>query len=53
ICPLILGGNTAPSPVAGTGFLSNLAPKLQLLEVSMVEQEVFLHYRLQKDAEID
>ncbi len=45
ICPLILGGNIAPSPVAGTGFLSNLAPKLQLLEVSTVEQEVFLHYR--------
>jgi len=45
ICPLILGGSTAPSPVGGTGFLSDLAPKLQLLEVSTVEQEVFLHYR--------
>jgi 5-amino-6-(5-phosphoribosylamino)uracil reductase len=46
ICPLILGGNIAPSPVEGTGFLSDLAPKLQLLEVSTVEQEVFLHYRI-------
>ncbi len=46
ICPLILGGSIAPSPVEGTGFLSNLAPKLQLLEVSTVEQEVFLHYRI-------
>ena len=46
ICPLILGGSIAPSPVEGTGFLSDLAPKLQLLEVSTVEQEVFLHYRI-------
>jgi len=48
ICPLILGGSIAPSPVEGTGFLSNLAPKLQLLEVSTIEQEVFLHYRIQE-----
>ena len=46
ICPLILGGSIAPSPVEGTGFLADLAPKLQLLEVSTIEQEVFLHYRI-------
>ena len=51
ICPLILGGNTAPTPVEGKGFLSDLAPKLQLLEVHTVEQEVFLHYRLQRSAD--
>ncbi len=45
ICPLILGGNTAPSPVGDPGFLAGLAPKLQLLEVERVEEEVFLHYR--------
>ncbi|RCJ27334.1 riboflavin deaminase [Nostoc sp. ATCC 43529] len=48
VCPLILGGNNAPTPVDGQGFLSHLAPKLQLLEVNTVEQEVFLHYRLQR-----
>ncbi|XWK91607.1 MAG: RibD family protein [Phormidium sp.] len=48
VCPLILGGENAPTPVAGTGFLTNLAPKLQLLAVERVEQEVFLHYRLQR-----
>lgn len=48
VCPLILGGENAPTPVAGTGFLANLAPKLQLLSVEKVEQEVFLHYRLQR-----
>ncbi|BAZ86198.1 RibD family protein [Dolichospermum compactum] len=46
ICPLILGGSIAPSPVEGTGFLADLAPKLQLLEVSTIEQEVFLYYRI-------
>jgi 5-amino-6-(5-phosphoribosylamino)uracil reductase len=51
VCPLILGGNTAPTPVEGKGFLPYLAPKLQLLEVHTVEQEVFLHYRLQRSAD--
>jgi 5-amino-6-(5-phosphoribosylamino)uracil reductase len=49
VCPLILGGATAPTPVEGTGFLPQLAPKLQLLEVQTVEQEVFLHYRIQRN----
>jgi 5-amino-6-(5-phosphoribosylamino)uracil reductase len=51
VCPLILGGSTAPTPAGGKGFLSDLAPKLQLLEVHTVEQEVFLHYRLQRPAD--
>jgi 5-amino-6-(5-phosphoribosylamino)uracil reductase len=51
ICPLILGGATAPTPVEGQGFLAHLAPRLQLLEVTTVEQEVFLHYRLCRDGE--
>ena len=46
ICPVILGGADAPTPVEGEGFLANLAPKMQLLEVQQVDQEVFLHYRL-------
>jgi 5-amino-6-(5-phosphoribosylamino)uracil reductase len=48
VCPLILGGAIAPTPVAGKGFLAAQAPRLQLLEVRTVEQEVFLHYRLQR-----
>jgi 5-amino-6-(5-phosphoribosylamino)uracil reductase len=35
-----------PAAMEGTGFLADLAPKLQLLEVSTIEQEVFLHYRI-------
>ncbi|KST63095.1 riboflavin deaminase [Mastigocoleus testarum BC008] len=45
ICPLILGGQTAPTPVDGSGFISAIAPRLRLLSVNTVEDEVFLHYR--------
>ncbi len=51
VCPLILGGSTAPTPVEGRGFLPQLAPRLQLVEVCTVEQEVFLHYLLQRPAD--
>ena len=46
ICPLILGGTQAPTPVAGHSWLATAAPHLELLEVCPVEQEVFLHYRV-------
>ncbi|XZN89062.1 MAG: RibD family protein [Microcoleus sp.] len=45
VCPLILGGADAPTPVEGKGFLADLAPKLELLAVKQVGGEVFLHYR--------
>ena len=48
VCPLILGGATAPTPVEGVGFYPALAPRLELLSVQAIEQEVFLHYRLQR-----
>ena len=51
VCPLILGGSTAPSPVDGNGFLAQLAPRLELLEVRTIEQEVFLHYRRQRSGD--
>lgn len=47
ICPLILGGGTAPTPVGGQGFSEQLAPRLELLSAQTIEQEIFLHYRLQ------
>jgi len=48
VCPLILGGATAPTPVEGEGFYSTLAPRLELLSVQTLDQEVFLHYRRQR-----
>lgn len=47
VCPLLLGGATAPTPVGGEGFSSKSARHLELLGVETIEQEVFLHYRLQ------
>jgi 5-amino-6-(5-phosphoribosylamino)uracil reductase len=46
VCPLIFGGVNAPTPVAGDGFLAKLAPKLELLAVNRIGQEIFLNYRL-------
>jgi 5-amino-6-(5-phosphoribosylamino)uracil reductase len=48
ICPVIYGGSAAPSPVSGSGFTPDLAPRLTLLSVDRVEQELFLHYQVQK-----
>jgi 5-amino-6-(5-phosphoribosylamino)uracil reductase len=48
VCPLLLGGAIAPTPVQGAGFLAAVAPRLELLSVERVDQEVFLHYRLQR-----
>jgi 5-amino-6-(5-phosphoribosylamino)uracil reductase len=49
VCPLLLGGAIAPTPVEGIGFPAALAPRLELLSVEAIDQEVFLHYRLQQN----
>ncbi|WRH65456.1 MAG: dihydrofolate reductase family protein [Planktothrix sp. GU0601_MAG3] len=49
ICPLILSGKNSPTPADGEGFLSTVAPRLQLLEVKTLGQEVFLHYQVLTD----
>ncbi|MEC4983833.1 MAG: RibD family protein [Oscillatoria sp. PMC 1068.18] len=48
VCPVILAGTNAPTPVAGIGFTQAEAPKLQLLSVEKIADEVFLHYRRQR-----
>ena len=48
ICPMIYGGSTAPGPVAGVGFTPALAPRLKLLSVEQVEEELFLHYQVDR-----
>jgi 5-amino-6-(5-phosphoribosylamino)uracil reductase len=48
LCPLLIGGETAPTPVDGAGFLVALAPRLQLLSNQTVGDEVFLHYRVRR-----
>lgn len=46
ICPYILGGKNAPTPVEGMGFLSSNAQKLELLSLEQIEQEIFLRYKV-------
>lgn len=46
VCPLLLGGRDAPTPVGGKGILEGMAPRLALLGVKAIGQEVFLHYRV-------
>ncbi len=48
VCPVIYGGGTAPTPVSGAGFTPESAPKLTLLSVERVEQEIFLHYQVNR-----
>jgi 5-amino-6-(5-phosphoribosylamino)uracil reductase len=49
VCPLILGGTNAPTPVAGNGFPAHLAPRLTLLSAETIDQEVLLHYAVKRD----
>ncbi|MGK7897144.1 MAG: RibD family protein [Xenococcus sp. (in: cyanobacteria)] len=49
VCPLILGGKNAPTPVEGMGFLQSQGRKLRLLEVKQIAQEIFLHYQIVKN----
>lgn len=51
VCPLILGGAAAPTPVEGEGFLAAAAPRLELIAHRVVAGEVFLHYRVQPPAQ--
>ncbi|NCJ07382.1 riboflavin deaminase [Synechococcales cyanobacterium C] len=46
VCPLLLGGESAPSPVQGEGFGQDVAPRLELLSSDVQGQEIFLHYRV-------
>lgn len=46
VCPLLLGSKDAPNPVEGAGFSQENAPRLELLSVRQVEQELFLHYKV-------
>ena len=49
VCPLIFGGENAPTPVDGKGFSNKLAPRLKLLETRIVGDEIFLHYKVERN----
>lgn len=45
VCPLLLGGQQAPTPMDGSGLPAAIAPRLRLLSAEARGDEVFLHYR--------
>lgn len=47
VCPLAIGGASAPTPVDGSGFALPAAKPLELLDCQTVGQEIFIHYQLQ------
>ena len=51
VCPLIIGGATSPTPVDGKGFVTEMAPRLELMEIKPIANEVFLHYRVHREGD--
>lgn len=48
ICPLLIGGKNNASLVDGPGFLAHKMPRLKLHTVDRCEDELYLHYFVQK-----
>ncbi|NES98334.1 MAG: riboflavin deaminase [Desertifilum sp. SIO1I2] len=44
VCPVLLGGRDAPTPVSGVGLPAGKG--LELISVEAIAHEVFLHYRV-------
>lgn len=49
VCPLILGGRNAPTPVEGIGLTQEEGKRLRLLEVKQINEEIFLHYQVVRE----
>ena len=47
VCPVLIGGKAAPTPVDGAGFTLPDVPRLALRHVRTEGDEVFLHYTIQ------
>lgn len=48
VCPLLIGGKNAPTPVEGLGFTLPETPQLKLQSARTEGNEVFLHYSLDR-----
>ena len=48
ICPLIIGGENAPTPCDGDGFSITTAPRFSLVSSQTIGDEVFLNYKRQR-----
>ena len=47
VVPILLGGAHAPTPLDGPAWPLDQAPRLDLVDVSVVGAEAFFHYRVQ------
>ena len=50
LCPVLIGGKTTPGLVGGLGFSLLQMPRLTLLSSEVVGDEIFLHYRVNREA---
>jgi len=50
VSPVILGGAMSPTPVDGAGIPESARPQLALLQMEQLDQELFLHYRVDWEA---
>ena len=48
LCPIIIGGRQAPTPVDGNGFTSDHLIQLELIQTRQVGHELFQRYRVIK-----
>ncbi len=48
VCPLIIGGYSAPTPCDGHGFSLDKAPRFSLISSQVMGDEVFLNYQRQR-----
>jgi 5-amino-6-(5-phosphoribosylamino)uracil reductase len=46
LCPVLIGGRTAPTPVGGPGRPLSGRRMLRLVDVAQTGDELFLHYEI-------
>ncbi len=51
LCPMLIGGRRAPTPVAGDGWPLGRRRQLRLLEIDRAGDEFFLRYEVEHQAE--
>ncbi len=50
LCPVVFGGDTAPTAVGGAGFSFEQVPSLELVDIKVGKNNrIFLHYRFMQD----
>jgi len=48
LCPMLIGGASAPTPLDGPGLRADALVDLRLVDVERVDEELFLHYEVRR-----